>query len=409
MRLGKPKTLKTFNRKIILGILMESDAIKISELSKKTKLSKTTLMKILKHFLEKGLVVMDGKGKSTDEGGKKPNLYRFNPDAGYMFSVQVFPTELFSILTDLNSKPLLTLTEKIGEDEKIDIIIEKITKTFKSLKNNNIDLDKIISIAVGSHGITDINKGTVITSPHFPSWGENLPFRDLLRKRIKKDIPIIIDNQIRFQALAEKNNGSGKKKKNIIVVEGGEGLVAGIIIKDSIKRGMHNLAGEIGHMVINPDGKYVCACGGRGCFEAMISINRVIEMARERYNSEKDSLIFKEKKSKDIDIFDIFEASNKNDKFARELIDDVVKWFAIGFSNMILMYDPEIIIIQGIYSKAGDYFLNRLKEQINEVSLLKIDKDVEIKYSKYGNDARLIGASLYLVSQFSKSIFEDAN
>lgn len=353
---------------------------------------------------------MDGKGKSTDEGGKKPNLYRFNPDAGYIFSVQVFPTELFSILTNLNSEPLHTYSEKIKNDEKSDVIINKITKTFKKLqKDKNINPEKIIGIAIGAHGITDINKGTVVTSPHFPSWGENLPFRDLLRKSIKTDIPIIIDNQIRFQALAEKNNGNGKNKKNIIVVEGGEGLVAGIIIKDSIKRGIHNLAGEIGHMVINPDGEQVCACGGKGCFEALISINRVIEIAKEKYLENKDSIIFKDKKPGEINIYDIFESSNVGDKFAQELIDDVVKWFAIGFLNMVLMCDPEIIIIQGIYAKAGDYFLNKLREQINKVSLPKLNKDIEIQYSKYGKEAGVIGASFYTVAEFKKSKFENLN
>jgi len=162
-------------------------------------------------------------------------------------------------------------------------------------------------------------------------------------------------------------------------------------------------------MIINPEGKYECRCGGRGCFEAMISINRLLEMAKEKIIINKDSLIFKDKEPGEINIYDIFKASNDGDRFAGELIDDAVKWFAIGFSNMILMYDPEIIIIQGIYSKAGDYFLNNLRKQINKVSLLRIKKDVEIKYSKYGKEAGVIGASCYMVSEFTKTIFQTAD
>ncbi len=403
MKPGKPKTLKAINRKIILDVLMDSDAVKISELSKKTKLSKTTLMKILKYFIDKGFVVKVGKGKSTEEGGKKPNLYRFDPDAGFIFSVQVFPKELLSTITNLKSEILFKSSKKIEENESIDIIIKKITGTFNDMTaSNNINRKKLLGIGVGSHGITNMDTGTVITSPHFPSWGENLPLRDLLRKNFDDDIPIVIDNQIRFQALAEKNSKKGKSKRNIIVIEGGEGLVAGIIVKNSIKRGIHYLAGEIGHMVINPEGEYVCACGGRGCFEAMISINRITEMAVEKFGDNKDSLIFNDKKSNEIDIFDIFNASNAGDRIACELIDDAISWFAIGFSNIILMYDPEIIIIQGIYSKAGDYFINNLRKQINKVSLLKIEKDVEIEYSKFGKEVGVIGASNHIVSEFFK-------
>ncbi len=386
---------------MVLDVLMHSNTVKVSELSKKTNLSKTTLMKILKHFIEEGFVVKEGKGESTNEGGKKPNLYRFNTNAGFIFSIQIFPKEILSTITNLKSEILFINSEKIEKDENINIIIEKITKAFNDMVvNNNIDSKKLLGIGLASHGITNISTGTIITSPHFPSWGENLPLRDLLRKNFGDDIPIVIDNQIRFQALAEKNSENGKNKRNIIVIEGGEGLVAGIIVKNSIKRGIHYLAGEIGHMVINPEGEYMCACGGRGCFEALISVNRLKDIALKKFKDNKDSLVFKGKKSHEIDIFNIFSASNAGDRFARELMDDVVKWFAIGFSNIILMYDPEMIIIQGIYSKAGEYFINNLRKQINNVSLLKIRKDVEIEYSRFGKEVGVIGASDYVISEF---------
>ncbi|GAI09161.1 unnamed protein product [marine sediment metagenome] len=68
-----------------------------------------------------------------------------------------------------------------------------------------------------------------------------------------------------------------------------------------------------------------------------------------------------------------------------ELMDDVISWFAVGISNIILLYDPQIIVIQGIFAKAGEYFLDNLRIKVNEISLPKIKKETKIEYSKLGD------------------------
>jgi predicted NBD/HSP70 family sugar kinase len=130
----------------------------------------------------------------------------------------------------------------------------------------------------------------------------------------------------------------------------------------------------------------------------MISVNRILKMAKEGHSSNKDSMIFRDKGLKDIDIYDIFNSANQGDRFARELMDDVIGWFAIGISNMILMYDPELIVIQGIYERAGDYFISELRNRVNTVSLPRINKEVRIEYSNFGKEAAAVGAAAYLIS-----------
>ncbi|GAI17169.1 unnamed protein product, partial [marine sediment metagenome] len=110
----------------------------------------------------------------------------------------------------------------------------------------------------------------------------------------------------------------------------GKRLVAGVIIENEIKRGNHYLIGEIGHMIIDPEGREICACGGKGCFEAMVSTNRILRMAKEKHKEYPDSIIFNGNNPDAIDIYDIFDASNKGDKLASNIMDDVINWFGIG-------------------------------------------------------------------------------
>ena len=100
------------------------------------------------------------------------------------------------------------------------------------------------------------------------------------------------------------------------------------------------------------------------------------------------------------EIYDVFDASNKGDRLALSLMDDMINWFGIGISNIILMYDPQIIIIQGIFTKAGEYFLENLREKINKISLFSIKRETEIKYSELGDKAGVLGAASYVLSKY---------
>jgi predicted NBD/HSP70 family sugar kinase/predicted transcriptional regulator len=397
----KQKALKQTNRKVILNILRDSGKISISELSKVVNLSKPTLMTIINYYLKKGLVVNVGKGDSTEEGGKKPNIYKFNENGGYAIGMIISANKLASVITDLKSKIIYKNSVPLKTNEKFESVLKKIVNLYNDLTNSSgIDKNKIIGLAIGAYGITNITSGKVIFSPHFPSWGKNLDLKEKLLEKIPDKIMVIVDNHIRFQVFAEKVLGLAKDKNNIVAIQAGKGLVAGVIIENEIKRGNHYLIGEIGHMVVDPEAREICACGGKGCFEAMVTTNRILRIAKEKYKEYPDSIIFNGSSPDSVDINSIFDASTKEDKLALKLMDDTISWFGIGISNIILMYDPQIVIIQGIFTKAGNYFLESLREKINKISLFSIKRETEIKYSELGDNAGLLGAASYILSNY---------
>jgi len=397
----KQKTLKQINRKVILNVLRNSGKLSISELSKKVNLSKPTLMKIMNYYIKEGFVTIAGKGNSTEEGGKKPNIYKFNEDGGYAIGIIISANRLFAVITNLKSRILDKISIALKTDEEFDSVLKKIIDSYNCLiKNTEINRKRITGLAVGAYGITNFAKGKVIFSPHFPSWGKNLELKKRIKEQIPDEIPIFIDNHIRFQVFAEKILGLAKKKSNVVAIQAGKGMVAGVIIENEIKRGNHSLIGEIGHMIIDPEAKEICACGGKGCFEIMVSTDRIVKQAKKKYKEYTDSIIFKDGNPEKVDIYSIFDASNKKDRLALIIMDEVINWFGIGVSNIILMYDPQIMIIQGIFTKAGKYFLENLRKKINEISLFSIKRETEIKYSKLGDKVGVLGAASYVLSKY---------
>ena len=397
----KQKTLKQANRKVILNILRDSGEISVADLSREVNLSKPTLMIIINYYLKNGLVINTGKGDSTEEGGKKPNIYKFNEDGGYAVGMIISANKLTAVITNLKSKILYKTSVPLKTNEGFDSVLKKIIDSYNNLVNNtNIDRKRLVGLAIGAYGITNFTKGEVIFSPHFLSWGKNLNLKEKILEQIPDEIPVMVDNHSRFQVFAEKILGLAQEKNNIVAIQAGKGLVAGVIIENEIKRGNHYLIGEIGHMIVDPEAREICACGGKGCFEAMVSINRILRMAKEKYKEYPDSIIFNENSPDGIDIYDVFDASNKGDKLALDLMNDVINWFGIGISNIILMYDPQIVIIQGIFTKAGEYFLESLREKINKISLFSIKRKTEIKYSELGDKAGVLGAVSYVLSKY---------
>ena len=93
--------------------------------------------------------------------------------------------------------------------------------------------------------------------------------------------------------------------------------------------------------------------------------------------------------------------SYKNgDELVSYVMDDIIEWFAIGLSNIILIFDPQIVVIHGIYTKAGDKFLDKLKEKVGQISLTNVKKETKIEFSKLGSDAGVLGAATYVIDEF---------
>jgi predicted NBD/HSP70 family sugar kinase len=402
--LGKQKILKQINRKHILNMLRGYDEISIAELSKKANLSKPTIMKIMKYYIDKGFVVISGKGSSTEEGGKKPNIFKFNANGGYSIGMIITANKLKTVLTNLKTEIIKSISVDLDLDEDLESVIDKISDLYhKLLEDSNINSTKLLGLAIGVYGITDFDNGIVFYSPHYPSWGKNIKMRDKIKKKITDNIPIVLDNISRFHVFAEKTLGSAKNVSNIISLLAGYGVGSGVIIENDIKRGFHKIMGEVGHMIINPSESMLCACGSRGCFEVMVSIKRLKKIIIDKSRDYPDSVFYNISDNGNLNNLEpeeIFKAYNAGDKLAGVAMEDIINWLAIGLANIILIYDPQVIVLQGVYNRAGENFLKMLRKKVEKISLTNIKKDTKIKFSELGDMAGVLGAAAFVISKF---------
>jgi glucokinase len=225
----------------------------------------------------------------------------------------------------------------------------------------------------------------------------------LLRDKLGEgyEVPIFIDCVNRYQAVAEREKGVAGGVTNFIIIDAlNEGLGSGIMTHGELVSGSQSLSGEIGHMTLNPVDGPACICGNRGCFEAMVSAKRLRGMIKDARAQGVSSPLFSNGTPDDILIDAVCELASTGDPFCASLIDDVARWFILGLGNVIMVNDPELIIIQGQYVKAGAFFLEKLRDGMRHIGLPDVEKQVRIEYSTLGEERGVIGGASFVIDDF---------
>lgn len=396
-----PATIRRSNIRLMLDTIRKEGQITIPELAQKVKLSKTTVWKTVDYFVQKQLVVNIGKAQSSEEGGKRPDLFQFNQEFGYVISIAIYGHYIACSLTNAQTEIFHQENISIPKNESLENVIT-IISTFISkwqIPSSRIHPEmKLLGIVLAISGVVDTIEGKSLTASRFAQWTPGAPVLQMLTERINLLGPVYIDNYNRFSAYAEKTIGGYSDFNDLLILIASEdGLGGGLMQGGSLQRGYNNLIGEIGHMRINVNDKEICHCGGQGCFEQQVSLERLINSVITLKSQYPESPLFS---LESLEIQSIFDYANAGDPLSKMVIDDIVQWYAIGLHNAMMAFDPELILIGGTYRTAGPYFIEQLRTQIQKVSLTRMNKKIHIHYAHFGIEGVLIGGASYVLDTF---------
>lgn len=251
--------------------------------------------------------------------------------------------------------------------------------------------EPITGIGVGVPGIVDFDLGVVLSSPNLPTW-EGFNIKEFLQK--KTNLPVILNNDANVAALGESIFGSGKKYQNMIMITLGTGVGGGIIIDKKIYDGNKHLGAELGHMVIELNGRQ-CGCGRKGCFEAYASATALIKDTKEAMEKNPNSELHRVyEELKDVSARNAFVAARRGDEVASRVVDNYVMYLCEGLLNYCNIFRPEAIILSGGVANEGEYLLNRIKEYLKEREYgMHLSPKVEVDIASLGYDSGKIGAA----------------
>lgn len=260
----------------------------------------------------------------------------------------------------------------------------------KYIKDQGFKKEEILGIGLGVPGSIDSVRGYCDYSNNL-KWSK-LPIVKMFEKEF--DLPIKITNDANAAALGEAKFGAGRKFKNLILLTLGTGVGGGIIIDGKLYEGNAGKGAELGHTVIQMDGRK-CTCGRQGCLEAYASATGLIFDTKEAMKEDRNSLMWKV--SEDLGLVDArvaFMAAKLGDKTAQKVVDNYVMYLGEGLLNFFNIFRPEAVVLSGGIANQGEYLFSRLDAYCKEKNYgFECTPVVQILGSELGYDSGKIGAA----------------
>lgn len=305
----------------------------------------------------------------------------------YKIGVDLGGTNIAVGLTDENYSLICrhsipTLAKRAPEE-----IIADICRAIRELLDqNNRALSECIGIGVGAPGTCDVEEGIVYCS-YSLAW-TNVRLAEPLQAAFS--LPVHLDNDANCAALAEVRAGAAKGYRNAVLITIGTGIGTGIVLNGKIYSGRKGSGTELGHVTLNMDG-VLCGCGRRGCWDAYSSATALIVQARRAAFNRPESVL---NQLRVIDAKAVFDAADQGDIAACAVIEDYCRYLAVGISNVVNVFGPDIVLLGGGVSKQGERLLAPVREYIQKACFDNRPMALpQLRIASMGNDAGIVGAA----------------
>ena len=267
-----------------------------------------------------------------------------------------------------------------------------------------------IGVGLGAPGLIIAETGVVHFSPNFPGW-KDIPLVSYVNAALaslyspkcssqtdlnRKYKPILkgMDNDVNAMILGELHHGAGVGYKNLVALTLGTGVGGGVVINGEVYHGSQNTAGELGHTVVEPNGRY-CGCGNQGCLEAYAGAKNIVERTQEKIEMGQRTILAKTvKEGVALTPRQIAAAAQAEDPLAMEIFAETARYIGIALTSIAHILNPQIAIIGGGIAEAGEKLLFDPIRMEFAKRAMDIPAQMKIVKAHLGNDAGIVGAAM---------------
>ena len=249
---------------------------------------------------------------------------------------------------------------------------------------------EVAGVGIGSPGPLDRGAGMVINTPNL-GW-RNFPLRDLIANAV--DLPATLDNDANCATYGEWWLGAGREVNTLVGLTLGTGIGGGIVLNGQIYHGVSDVAGEIGHMTIDSTGRK-CKCGNYGCLEAYASGPAIALRAAEGIEAGAETVLTElvDGRLEQITAATVYEGAVRGDAYATEVMKDTAKFLGAGIANIINILNPEMVVIAGGVTRAGEHLFTPLRAEVRRRAFRSAEERCRIVSAALPGTAGVVGAA----------------
>ncbi|WP_312692224.1 ROK family transcriptional regulator [Caproiciproducens sp.] len=365
--------MRKSNRKLVFSAIHKKGSISRVQIANMTHMSLMTVGRIVDELVNIGIVVEEDSNDMTATLGRRPKLLHVASNNFLSVGVEIDRDGIYAGIINLQGKVLKKMEQKYNcSGQTAEIVLKKVGEIIKQILSENPELPVIQAVGVACPGLID--DGVIRFSSQM-KWTD-VPAVEIIQKYTGIN-DIFIDNEVKAHGMAEDMFGLAKGYRNSVVLTMGSGIGSSILINHKLYRGRLNMAGEIGHICINPSGN-MCECGKRGCLQTYMADWAILREAR--------------MVQEDITLDGVFEAYTEGKVWAVSLIDRVMEYLSITVSILANTYSPDIIILCGRLLEDHVVFRDLVESRYRGATKDYMLDTFRVQVSDLGPDGTVVGA-----------------
>ncbi|MCP4291959.1 MAG: ROK family transcriptional regulator [bacterium] len=379
----------------VLRLIWEEERLSRADIARLAGLSRSTVSEIIKEILPSGLVKEVGEGPSR--GGRRPIVLEFQDDACNILGIEMGGAHVAVALMNLRGKVLAweTVSHPVREDAP------GARKLMGDLCRKCLALPEfagrpLVGLGLAAPSPVDPGDPYRMSSVVLPEWKEDLGLDDL---KEELGVPLLVDNDANLGALAELWWGCCHGADNLAYIKVATGIGSGLIINGEIFRGATGVAGEIGHMAIDPHGE-TCVCGLQGCLVTMAGGAALMERVKELIKDFPESDLA----SNELNILALENAALSGDPLALKIVNEAAKNLGTAVASLLNLLNPAVVVMGGDLTRLGELLLAPLRRRVRSRTLVSSVSAAKILASELGTQSVSIGAATLVL----KSALEDS-
>jgi predicted NBD/HSP70 family sugar kinase len=373
--MGGEDRRRRISRDAVLAMLREYGGVSRAELVERTGLSRPTVSSIVAELQEAGLVDEAPEPTASDGVGRRPALLRLNRNAGAALGIDFGKRHLRVALGDLGHELLAERREELAFDHPAEAGIDHAAALVDELlAEARVRRDSLVGAAMGLPGPVTGPKGELGSSTILPGW---VGVRAAEAMSARLGLQVTVDNDANLGALAEWTQGAGRGCDTLVYVKVSTGVGAGLIVDGQPFRGATGTAGELGHTVVEPNGR-ICRCGNRGCLETLVGSQALLDELRPSLG--------------EISVADMLRAAEAGDLACRRIINDAGTAIGGALATLCNLINPERIVVGGELADAGEMLLEPARVALGRGAIASAAAAAELVSGVLGERAEVLGA-----------------
>jgi predicted NBD/HSP70 family sugar kinase len=386
---------KSQHRRRILIELYRSGTSSIAELARVIHSSVPSVTSIVEEMIEEKWIVPVGTGITKQ--GRKPVLFSLSTERYYVVVLDVSTHDTKVLIMNLKNEVVLRRDFDLRLEDSPRFLNALINATEEVLKESNIRYDDFMAMGVSVAGLVDTRKGYNFTYRSL-NQSEN-SFGSTLERYF--NFPVYVINDTKATTLGEHRFGLAQGKDHVLAIYIDWGVGLGVILNGEVFQGASGFAGELGHIQVVPNGE-LCHCGKVGCLDTITSAASLIRRIKKGLAEGRISRLSAIEMDK-IDAETIIDAAWQGDSFAIDILHEIGMELGKGLSIAIHLFNPEIIIVDGVVAKAGAFITNPIEQAINKYCLTDFRSNLTVVISQLGQEAKWMGTQAYVVEKVIES------